>query len=165
MNMSIKSLVDNKNKETISRRMDTIFENFRDEIESTMTWPYNFDINFPRIFEEKAIRKALYDLIDKGDRYQIQLELPGIIKKNIDIKVAKNIIEVSAKQSEKMEQKDNNYIYNERSFRSVYRTISLPEEVVQSKITAKLNNGILEIDLLKKVPTVVSNEETKIEIE
>ncbi|WP_458745360.1 Hsp20/alpha crystallin family protein [Candidatus Nitrosocosmicus sp. T] len=163
--MSTKLHVDKKNKETISRRMDTIFENFRDEIESNITWPYNFDLNLPGISEEKSIRKALCDLIDKGDKYQIQLELPGINKKNIDIKAAKNSIEVSAKQSEKMEQKDNNYIYNERSFRSVYRTISLPEEVVQSKITAKLNNGILEIDLPKKVPTVVSNEATKIEIE
>lgn len=163
--MSIKSHVDKKNKETISRRMDTIFDNFKDEIESTMTWPYNFDFDFPGIFEEKTNRKALCDLIDKGDKYQIQLEMPGIDKKNIDIKAAKNTIQVSAKQSEKIEEKDKNYIYNERSFKSVYRTIPLPEEVVQSKITAKLNNGILEIELPKKVPTVVSKEETKIEVE
>ena len=165
MYMSIKSHVDKKSKETISRRMDTIFDNFRDEIESAMTWPYNFAFNFPGIFEEKAIRKALCDLIDKGDKYQIKLELPGINKNNIDIKAAKNSIEVSAKQSEQIEEKDKDYIYNERFFKSVYRTIPLPEEIVQSKITAKLNNGILEIDLPKKNPTVVSNDETKIEVE
>ena len=34
MCISIKSHVDKKSKETISRRMDTIFDNFRDEIEA-----------------------------------------------------------------------------------------------------------------------------------
>lgn len=91
--------------------------------------------------------------------------MPGIDKKNIDIKATKNRIEVSAKQFEKVEEKDKNYIYNERSFKSVYRAIPLTEEVVQSKINAKLNNGILEIELPKKVPTVISEEETKTAVE
>lgn len=130
-----------------------------------MRWPLSFDWEFPTFFEEKESRKALCDLIDKGDRYEIQLEMPGIDKKNIDIKAAKNRIEVSAKQSEKVEEKDKNYIYNERSFKSVYRAIPLTEEIIQSKISAKLNNGILEIELPKKVPTVISEEETKIAVE
>lgn len=91
--------------------------------------------------------------------------MPGIEKKNIDIKATKNSIEVSAEQSEKTEEKDKNYVYNERSFRSIYRTIPLPEEIVQSKINAKLNNGILEIELPKTVPTVVSEEVIKIAVE
>ena len=44
--MSIKSHVDKKSKETISRRMDTVFDNIRGEIESAMIWLYNFAFNF-----------------------------------------------------------------------------------------------------------------------
>ena len=163
--MSIETKKGKRNKEVVSQRIDTIFDNFRDELERTMRWPLSFDWEFPTLFDEKENRKALCDLIDKGDKYEVQLEMPGIDKKNIDIKASMNRIEVSAKQSEKVEEKDKNYIYNERSFKSVYRVIPLAEEVVESKISAKLNDGILEIDLPKKVPTVISEEETKISVE
>jgi HSP20 family protein len=123
--MSIETKKDKKNKEGISRRIDTIFDNFRDELESTMKWPLSYDLGFPIFVDEKESRKALCDLIDKDDRYEVQLEMPGIDKKNIDIKATKNSIEVSTKQSEKVEEKDKNYIYNERSFKSVYRAIPL----------------------------------------
>lgn len=123
--MSIETKKDKKNKEAISQRIDTIFDNFRDELERTMRWPLSFDWEFPTFFDEKESRKALCDLIDKDDRYEVQLEMPGIDKKNIDIKATKNSIEVSTKQSEKVEEKDKNYIYNERSFKSVYRAIPL----------------------------------------
>lgn len=68
--MSIETKKDKKNKEGISRRIDTIFDNFRDELESTMKWPLSYDLGFPIFFDEKESRKALCDLIDKDDRYE-----------------------------------------------------------------------------------------------
>ena len=52
-----------------------------------------------------------------------------------------------------MEGRKKNYIYNERSYRSFYRTIPIPEEILSSEVTAKMNNGILRVDLPKKIPT------------
>jgi HSP20 family molecular chaperone IbpA len=37
------------------------------------------------------------------------------------------------------------YIHNERSYRFFYRSIRMPEEIVFSKVKAKLNNGLLHI--------------------
>jgi HSP20 family protein len=48
---------------------------------------------------------------------------------------------------EEGEDKARNYIYNERSYKSFYRSIPIPEEIIPSKITAKMNNGILKVDV------------------
>lgn len=40
----------------------------------------------------------------------------------------------------------------------------IPEEILPSKINAKMNNGILQIELPKKSPTKPEEETTKVEI-
>jgi hypothetical protein len=41
-------------------------------------------------------------------------------------------------EEEKVEDKARNYIYNERSYKSFYRSIPIPEEIIPSKIIAKM---------------------------
>ena len=148
----------------IARHMDDIFEDFRRDMESMFhPWPYSMtDWSFPVLAAE--IRLPLCDMVDKGDKYELQLEIPGIDKDKIDVKATKNSIEISGEQSEKAEEKRKSYIYNERSFRSFHRRIPVPDEILPSKIDAKMNNGILQIHLPKKIPTKPEEETTKVEI-
>ena len=44
-----------------------------------------------------------------------------------------------------------NHIYNERSWKTLYRNIPLPEEIISDKVTARVENGILQVDMPKKV--------------
>ncbi len=162
--MSMDKIDDRRNKGILPSRIDTLFDAFRDEIERAARFPLSFSRDFPAIFEEKDTRLALCDLLDKGDKYQLTMEMPGVDKKNIDIKASKKSIEISASQSEKKEEKNKDYIYNERSFKSFYRKIPLPEDIISDKIAAKFNNGVLEMELPKKVP-IEEGEVTKIEVE
>ncbi|HXP51888.1 MAG TPA: Hsp20/alpha crystallin family protein, partial [Bacteroidia bacterium] len=86
------------------------------------------------------------------------------LKDKIDVKATKNSVEISGEQSEKAEEKKKNYLYKERSYRSFHRRIPIPDEVLPSKIDAKMNNGILQIQLPKKIPTKAEEETTKVEI-
>lgn len=150
------------------RRQDRIYENIRRELErSFRPWAAmpTWDWEFPSLFGgSREFRMALCDLVDRGDRYELQIEFPGIEKDKIDVKAARNSVEISGKQSEKTEEKSKNYVYNERSYNSFYRRIPLPEEIVPSKVTAKMNNGILNVELPKKTPTKVEDESTKVEV-
>lgn len=84
-------------------------------------WPYSIaDSPFSQNGEA---RLPACDMVDKGDKYELQLEVPGIDKDKIDVKATKNSIEISAEQSEKTEEKKRNYVYNERSYRSFHRRI------------------------------------------
>ena len=60
------------------------------------------------MIEEKEIRLAPYELIDRGDKFELSLKMPGIDKKNIDIKATKSSIEVSATLTEKKEETTKN---------------------------------------------------------
>jgi len=164
-----------KRKEEASnlpRRMDA-FESFRRNIERnierafTRPWPSAFDWRFPSLpfGAWSDIRTPVCDLVDKGDRYELQVEVPGIEKEKIDVKATRHAIEITGEQTEKTEEKGKNYIYNERSYRSFQRRVPIPEEIVPSKVNAKMVNGVLTIELSKIVPTKVEDETTRIKVE
>lgn len=149
-----------------ARLTDNFFDSFAREMERMMTrpWSYPMDWKLPSMFEARDMRMALYELVDRGDKYELQVEVPGIEKEKIDVKATKYSVEVSGKHSEKTEEKSKKYLYSERIFRSFYRTVPLPEEIVPSKVAAKVENGILKVDLPKKTPTKTEGEVTKVDV-
>lgn len=104
-------------------------------------------------------RLPLCDVIDRGDKYELKLEVPGIDKDKIDVKVTKNTIRITGAHSQKTREKGKNYIYSERSYKSFNRQIPFSQEILPSKVTAHVINGVLEVELPKKVPTKVEAEE------
>lgn len=145
----------------------SVFDNFMREMER-MTRPWSFPMDwqqFPSIFEARDMRMALYELADRGDKFELQVEVPGIEKEKIDVKATKYSVEISGKHSEKTEEKKGKrYLYTERLYRSFYRNVILPEEIVPSKVAAKVENGVLKVDLPKKTPTKGEGEATKIDV-
>ena len=158
---------------TIASYYSDFFDNFRQNMQNMVegAWPNSI---FPTIrtfspfemFDKMTdIRLPLCDVIDKGDRYEITLEIPGIDKDKIDVKATKNSVTISGKQSDQTKEKGKNYVYSERSYKSFHRQLPFPVEVVPSKITAKVNNGVLEVTLPKKQPSrVEGTEEYKVNI-
>ena len=50
-------------------------------------------------------------------------------------------------------------------YKSFHRFAPFPKEILPSKITTKINNGVLELDLPKRKPSrVEGNEEYKVNI-
>jgi HSP20 family protein len=149
-----------------ARQFDNIFDSFRREMERMMVRPWSFPMEweFPSLFEARDMRMATYELVDRGDRFELQLEVPGIEKENISVKAIKYSVEISGKHSEKGEEKGKRYVYSERLYRSFYRNVPLPEEIIPSKISAKVENGILRLDLPKKNPTESESEATRVEV-
>jgi len=110
-------------------------------------------------------RLPLCDVIDRGDKYEINLEVPGINKEQIDVKATKNSIRISGSQTEKTKEKGKKYVYSERSYKAFHRQIPFVDEIIPSQISAKVLDGILEINAPKKNPTKVEgNEEFKVNI-
>lgn len=175
MTTSEKSESDKRKREEVTnlpRRADS-FETFLGNIERNIErafsrpWPSAFDWRFPSMpfGALVGVRAPLCDMVDKGDRYELQVETPGIEKEKIDLKATRHAIEISGEQSEKTEEKDKNYVYNERSYRSFERRIPIPEEIVPSKVNAKMVDGVLTIELPKKVPTKTEEETSKVKVE
>ena len=160
-----------------TRRMDSIFDTFRRDIEDMMMpWSSSsslWDWRFPSlqttedIQDQITVRMPIFDMVDKEDRYELKVEVPGIEKEKVKVKATEDSLEISGEQSkeEESEDKRKRFIYNERSYNSFYRKIPIPEEIVSSKVRAKMSNGVLHIELPKKNPTKLEEEEgTTVEI-
>ena len=164
-----------------TRRMDDVFGNFRKDIEdimrpwSSLSQPSLWDSRFPPVSADEdytddreiIVRTPIFDMVDKEDRYELNVEVPGIEKEKIKVIATNDSVEISGEQSKEdiSEDRRKRSIYNERSYSSFYRTIPMPEEIVSSKVKAKLDNGVLHIHLPKKNPTKLEEQEgTTIEI-
>ncbi len=142
---------------------DNIFESFRRDMEEVLfvpKWPFLGTGN--ALVSDLETRFPLCDMEDLGDKYEITLETPGIPKEKITIKAGVDYIDISGEQEKKTEEKRKNYLYNERSYSSLRRRISTPEEIVPSKVDAKMENGVLRVEVPKKTPT--KSEETKVQV-
>jgi len=142
---------------------DEIFEGFRRDLEDAFYFPkWSFFDRRKDVVSDLEAHLPLCDMEDLGDKYEVTVEAPGIPKDKITVKAGPDYIDIEGEQEKKTEEKRKNYLYNERSYTSIKRRISTPEEIVPSKIDAKMENGILNIQVPKKTPT--KSEETKVEI-
>ncbi len=128
--------------------VDRAFDNFRRDFERAfITFPTITPPSFP------SLPNTHTDIIDDGDKLVVKVDLPGVKKKDIELNVTDNSIEISAEHKEEEEEKRKNFLRKERSELSYYRTLPLPEKVIAGKAKAKLTEGILNITIPKAVPT------------
>lgn len=157
---------DNQKREMMSRRpFDDLFDNFRQDIEDTFFAPL---VNPFKTFGTAGsmdlieTRVPLCDIIDKGDKYTISFEVPGIQKDKIEVKATDEYLTVSGVEEKKNEKEEGNYVLRERTYKSFSRKIPFSENIIPAKIDATVENGILKIEVPKQKPTSI--EETSIKI-
>ena len=91
------------------------------------------------------------DVIDTGDAYQLQSELPGFKKEDISIDVENDVLTISAERKlDRDESKRPNYVKRERFYGSFSRSFDVSGINVEG-IQAAYNDGILTLTMPKKV--------------
>jgi len=85
-----------------------------------------------------------------SDTFEIEVDLPGVDKKDIELKVEDNTLTVNAVRKFKNEVKRDDYYLCESNFGLISRTFSLPEGIDKEKIDAKYEDGRLYITLEKE---------------
>jgi len=110
---------------------------------------------------------ALVDFIPKvntregENAYHIEVELPGIKKEDVDVKVDGNILTISGERKLKNEVKEEDYYKVESRYGEFSRSFTLPEKVDVEHIHAESDNGIVEIVIPK---LTIDTSSKKIEI-
>jgi HSP20 family protein len=85
-----------------------------------------------------------------GDAFHVEIDLPGVKKEDIALKVEDDRLIVNAKREMKKEVSRQDYYLCESSFGHISRVFSLPEGIDKEKIDAKLEDGRLYIHLEKE---------------
>ncbi|OYT32465.1 hypothetical protein DRJ22_01020 [Candidatus Woesearchaeota archaeon] len=94
------------------------------------------------------------DIENKKKEIEITADLPGIDKKDIEVYLDQNKIEIKARKKRETEIKKKNFHMQERSFNGFYRLFSLPALVDPEKATTSFKNGVLKIRIpkIKELP-------------
>lgn len=103
------------------------------------------------------------DVSEDKDNIYVEADLPGMQRKDINIKMSGNSLVISAKKEEAKEEKKKNYYCCERYQGNFYRLMDLPSSVNVSKISAMYKDGVLKVALPKKEEE--KEKEVKIDVE
>ncbi|WP_419766357.1 MAG: Hsp20/alpha crystallin family protein [Arcobacter sp.] len=77
--------------------------------------------------------------------YHIDVDLPGVNKKDIKVDIHKDILTISGERKTKEEIKEDDYYKIETSFGKFSRSFNLPENADLENIEASGENGVLEV--------------------
>ena len=111
----------------------------------------------------EGFRVPVADVKETENSVTASIEIPGVEKKDIELNVTENSIEVKVeKKAEKEVKEKGSYSYEAKSH-SFYRALPLPAEVKSSEAKADYKNGILRVEIPKV--KVLEVKKKKIEIE
>jgi len=85
-----------------------------------------------------------------ADTYDIEIDLPGVDKKDIELKIEDDYLTVNAIRRMKKEVKEEDYYLCESNYGLISRSFVLPKDVDRDKISAHYEDGRLYISLEKE---------------
>lgn len=96
-------------------------------------------------------RTPYMNIYDLGNIYQIYIELPGVEKENLELRVDEQSIWINGKPTI-MGSEDGVPVVQEHGYHEFYRQVYLPSKIISNKTDCVFENGILIIKLVKTNP-------------
>lgn len=124
---------------TVRSEMDRLWNRFLDD------WP------LPTMFTKGWAPMA--DISETKDKLIVKAELPGLEPEDIKLSLSGNLLTIEGEKKKEKEEKDEHHYFLERYTGSFHRSFRLPVEVLEDKIDAKFDKGVLTITLPKTAKT------------
>lgn len=92
------------------------------------------------------------NVFETAKEYKVELAAPGMTKEDFNVHIDEEnnlVISMEKKTENKEEKKEGRYLRREFSYSKFQQTMILPDDVDKEKISAQVENGVLNIDLPK----------------
>ncbi|MCM8763444.1 MAG: Hsp20/alpha crystallin family protein [Candidatus Omnitrophica bacterium] len=103
----------------------------------------------PARLSQEATWLPSLDVAEDKDKIVIKVDLPGVKQSDIDVSVSGDILTIKGERKQEQEIKEKKLHRIERFYGSFSRSLSLPDFVDSSKISAVYKDGVLEVTLPK----------------
>ena len=101
-------------------------------------------------FDEDGLMPAM-NVKEHENDFEIEFAAPGFSKKDFEVTIDDNILNVCGEKKVEKEEKEEDYTRKEFNYNSFKRSLTLPKTVnADQDIKATYKNGILKLNLLKK---------------
>ncbi len=98
-------------------------------------------------------RNPSVDISESKEGYALEVELPGLSEKDVDLKIEDNKLLISSISKEAegkvSEKEENHYLLKERSDFTFTRSFILPKDANAEAVSASFSNGVLTITIKK----------------
>ncbi len=122
-------------------------EFFNDPFEMNMLLPRGRDPLYGK--HSKNLMKT--DVRETENSYELDVDLPGFKKEDVNVELKNGYLTIAASKSLDKDEKDQKgrYIRQERYAGAMSRSFYVGEDVQPSEISAKFENGILQLSVPK----------------
>ena len=86
------------------------------------------------------------------DGYQIDLELPGVKKEDIEISQHEQVLTVKGEKRSNREERRGSVFFCERQYGAFQRTFRLPPDADAGAISASFKDGLLSLRIPRRAP-------------
>jgi HSP20 family protein len=90
------------------------------------------------------------DVYEDAEKLVLKLEVPGIRREDLDIRVEGRVLTVKGERKFESEEKEENFHRIERRYGSFVRSFTLPSTVNTEKVDATSADGVVSISFAKK---------------
>ena len=119
----------------------------RDEMNRLVDWSFH-DFAAPEEGLFSGWSPSL-DIHQDKDNVYVKYELPGMKKEDIDITLHEGMLTISGERKHEQEFKEGETFRSERFFGKFHRSVTLPSLVVDGKVKATYQDGLLTVILPK----------------
>ena len=108
-----------------------------------------------------AVSAFRTDVLDTGDAFKLEAELPGFKKEDIKIDIENDCLTISAVRSAENKEEKENYVKRERAYGAFTRSFDVSGIKVDD-IEASYTDGVLTVTLPKKAAEVPASRRLEI---
>ena len=98
-------------------------------------------------------RNPSVDIKESKEAYVLEVELPGLSEKDVDLKIEDNKLLISSiskeNEGKESEKKENHYLLKERAEFTFARSFILPKDANAEAVSASFSNGVLSVKIEK----------------
>ena len=123
--------------------------------------PSTFSGSLPFMNSTPAVSAFRTDVLDTGDAFKLESELPGFRKEDIKIDIENDCLTISAERKADNKEEKDNYIKRERFYGSFSRSFDVSGINVDG-IEAAYNDGVLTVKLPKKAAEIPASRRLEI---
>lgn len=105
------------------------------------------------------------NVIESDKDYRIELAAPGMTKNDFNVCLdADDNLVVTMEKKEEKKNEEKHYLRREFSYSKFQQTILLPEDTDKDKISAKVENGVLSVEVPKLEQKALKKNSRAIEV-
>jgi len=90
------------------------------------------------------------DIWEDDDHLRVEMELPGLSEKDVEVTVEDGVVTIQGRKEAQQEREGRDYYLSERRHGQFARSFRLNTPVDEQKVSAKLKDGVLTIELNKR---------------